>query len=366
MWPSNQPVQAEVHEVPLGGDIQEALDLALPGDTVQLESGLYEFEFLSLRSDVALCGSPAPDGSSNAEPTTILMGHDPSRAITCASGRTELRDLVIQAPTGIGLFGTSYTGGLVQRCWFTDSRAAAALSKGTWEFESCRFLRNGPGGLLYEYPIGAVGLHIGLSGGNQHVTFRQCRFEDNQSNYAGGAINCMWSDLVVENCEFRRNRANKGSAVRCERSDNAAVVQGSQFEHNISTGGSGAIDAILLPSGHHIVECSFRSNYSTGSRADITGDLHPQDCTFNTCCTVDPATAAGHGNRWTHAYGEQLHAMCRDCRCDFNCNGDVGADDLGGLLGGWGSADPRFDIDEDGEVGAIDLGLMLVAWGDCR
>lgn len=45
---------------------------------------------------------------------------------------------------------------------------------------------------------------------------------------------------------------------------------------------------------------------------------------------------------------------------DLNCDGLVGASDLGILLGAWGTASA--DIDGDGATGASDLSLLLAAW----
>jgi hypothetical protein len=51
-------------------------------------------------------------------------------------------------------------------------------------------------------------------------------------------------------------------------------------------------------------------------------------------------------------------------RADFNRDGVVSADDMGELLGAWGSQDSRFDINGDGVVSADDMGELLGAWGE--
>ncbi len=55
------------------------------------------------------------------------------------------------------------------------------------------------------------------------------------------------------------------------------------------------------------------------------------------------------------------------CPADLNLDGAVNADDLGELLGAWGStsSDTSADLDEDGFVDGTDLGILLGAWGPC-
>lgn len=54
------------------------------------------------------------------------------------------------------------------------------------------------------------------------------------------------------------------------------------------------------------------------------------------------------------------------CPSDLNCDGQVGAADLGALLGAWGPcAGCRSDLNGDGHVNAADLGALLGSWGGC-
>jgi len=56
---------------------------------------------------------------------------------------------------------------------------------------------------------------------------------------------------------------------------------------------------------------------------------------------------------------------CIACRADLDRNGAVNGDDLGILLGAWGTANPVADLDANGVVDGDDLGIMLGAWGPC-
>ncbi len=57
-----------------------------------------------------------------------------------------------------------------------------------------------------------------------------------------------------------------------------------------------------------------------------------------------------------------------DCTClgDFNDDGIINGDDLGTLLGAWGSDDPQADFDGTGNVDGGDLGTLLGLWGPCQ
>ena len=53
------------------------------------------------------------------------------------------------------------------------------------------------------------------------------------------------------------------------------------------------------------------------------------------------------------------------CLGDLNDDGLVSGEDVGLLLGFWGSSDPSADLDGDGSVGGGDIGLILGSWGLC-
>lgn len=57
-----------------------------------------------------------------------------------------------------------------------------------------------------------------------------------------------------------------------------------------------------------------------------------------------------------------------ECVCvgDFNQDGQIDGDDLGTLLGAWGSADPAADFNGSGNVDGDDLGTLLGMWGPCQ
>jgi hypothetical protein len=53
------------------------------------------------------------------------------------------------------------------------------------------------------------------------------------------------------------------------------------------------------------------------------------------------------------------------CFGDTNADGTVDVTDFLGLLGAWGTGDPRYDLVGDGTVDILDFLALLAAWGPC-
>ena len=56
---------------------------------------------------------------------------------------------------------------------------------------------------------------------------------------------------------------------------------------------------------------------------------------------------------------------CVACPADLDDNGAVNGDDLGIMLGAWGTSSAVADLDGNGAVNGDDLGILLGAWGPC-
>ncbi|MDZ4755376.1 MAG: hypothetical protein SGJ11_12895 [Phycisphaerae bacterium] len=81
-------------------------------------------------------------------------------------------------------------------------------------------------------------------------------------------------------------------------------------------------------------------------------------------CALDPSCCNNSWDSGCVALADQ-----QDCGCDgtktlgdLDGDGVVGANDLGVLLGAWGSAGGPADLDNDGTVGSSDLAILLGAW----
>ncbi|MDZ4829397.1 MAG: spondin domain-containing protein [Phycisphaerae bacterium] len=84
---------------------------------------------------------------------------------------------------------------------------------------------------------------------------------------------------------------------------------------------------------------------------------------FNGATTAVGYTFASQLTARTDVYRITL-SLTPACDADLDSNGEVGATDLGVLLGAWGGTGAG-DLDGDGSVGASDLGVLLGAWGGC-
>ena len=53
------------------------------------------------------------------------------------------------------------------------------------------------------------------------------------------------------------------------------------------------------------------------------------------------------------------------CIGDFNGDGEISGNDLGVLLGAWGTNRPAYDLTGDGFIDGQDLATILGNWGSC-
>ncbi len=87
----------------------------------------------------------------------------------------------------------------------------------------------------------------------------------------------------------------------------------------------------------------------------------------NTNGAITPDFGLGPKNPTGFYFGSGVagHQPPPPCVADLDGDLDVGAADLGLLLGEWGQFGSFADLDQDGEVGAADLAILLGAWGTC-
>ena len=111
----SRQASSETIHVPVGGDIQSALDSAANGDLIRLDPGLYPIaSTLRFPAEKGLTLRGA-EPSSTGEPRTLLDGDDAVQVITlqgASPSETILADLVIQGGrSGGGDDGQSDLGG---------------------------------------------------------------------------------------------------------------------------------------------------------------------------------------------------------------------------------------------------------------
>ncbi len=54
-----------------------------------------------------------------------------------------------------------------------------------------------------------------------------------------------------------------------------------------------------------------------------------------------------------------------DCDGNINGDGEVGVDEILGVVAAWGTDDADADVNDDGIVDTNDLLFVLAAWGPC-
>ena len=156
--------------VPLGEDIQSAINSASTGDVVQLEAGTYE---LSVQLDMAGKAITLRGAQGNGTSLTTIDSSGSIRAIQCVGGETA--DTVIEgisfqtseASSGWAMVRIVSSSPTLRNCSFQSSNAGLVSSgEGSPVFESCIFM------------IGSMD-GISLMGGQP--SFDDCRFTSNAS-----------------------------------------------------------------------------------------------------------------------------------------------------------------------------------------
>lgn len=202
--------------------IQEGMDLAAAGDTVQVACGTYIEHDIAMKSGVVLRGQPD-------QPECVVIDcHFTSSAIICGSvdETTVITGLTItmafnsairltHAPVRIShvrfVDNESYFGGgiastssdaVIEHCLFQDNMGygdgAISASNSSLTIRDCDFITNrghvdGPGAIWCR---------------NSPCTITRCRFIDNLSDTFSGAIYAYdGSDLVITDCTFAGNSA---------------------------------------------------------------------------------------------------------------------------------------------------------------
>jgi hypothetical protein len=143
--------------------------------------------------------------------------------------------------------------------------------------------------------------------------------------------------------------------------------------------GDGHVDPLDLP--------SFRAAYGQATNPNLPSAVHDIDQSgmvdaIDLAMLVEAYEATETGNADCNGNGvadvrdiatgasadlnfDGIPDDCIPCRADLDRDGAVDGNDLGILLGAWGTANALADLDSNGAVNGDDLGILLGAWGAC-
>lgn len=335
---------SEVHVPADVPTIQEAIDLAKPGDVVLVAPGVY-YEHIDFKGKAVSLQSEA-----GPEATVIDGGHEPGSVLRCVTDEgpdTVIVGFRITGGTGdSGLFGADATVG------------GGMLNMGSSPtVEACHFVDNTAtynGGGMY-------------NSRKSKVRVRGCRFENNRAEKGGGVFSTSSSPEITD-CLFLMNAARYGGGGIYNTYGGAATIIDCQFTRNIATYNGGAIyDYDSRPL---VLRCTFTRNaatykggaiyhgYRSGATVTDCNFVTPNDdvagigglvqspqrvrgaCCLGTACVLveeDPCLAAG--GVWLGS-----ETICED----------DGVDCPQPLLG---------DLNDDGVVNEVDMAILMSVFG---
>ncbi len=264
--------------------IQEALEAAADGDTIELTNGTFTG---TGNRDIDGLGRSVTIRSQSDDPELCIIdcqasASDPHRAFDLHSG--EDWDTIIQgikithayAEQGGGIYGTECYP-TIRNCTFEENDGVRGSAIYGWRFHAwivdCTFSRN---------QSEDTNFYVDAS----YLTVERCDFIENSAPIGVGAgITSFSSTLQVDGCTFAKNQAWQGGAVSLSGFGPPSVIRNCLFSDNVAALIAGAIEfggADLV-----IENCRFLRNEAHGiynnwggGAIRFLGDLQLDDCVF--------------------------------------------------------------------------------------
>jgi hypothetical protein len=336
--------------------IQNAINAAVPGDTVLLADGV--FGFWPGNMDISFLGKSITVRSMSGDPETCIIDcqadtADLHRGFNFVSG---------EGPASV-LEGVSIVNGFVP----VPSDYFDGLN--TYGGGGIRCVNSSPtitNCIIAHNRAESYGGGMMCGGGSPHIS--NCTFYCNWAIDDGGGL-ASFSTLIIGNCTFSHNHTRAHGGGMTNMGTNLTLTQCS-FSHNTADTYGGGLSLFAVPNGQ-LMGCTFSGNSSSGSSSAILGQggaiaignstgLTLQNCTLSNNASNDSGsglsvtwnstatlnnTIIAFGKRHEAIYCEQPGSSAFLTCCDVY--GNAGGDWVGFIAGQNGmngniSLDPLF------------------------
>ena len=262
-----------------GDRIQEAIDIAIDGDTIIVRDGTYTGEG---NRDIDFHGKAITLRSENGPDVTIIDCQgtrvDPHRGFYFGSG--EGPNSVVDGFTITNGFA-AYGGGIcctssnptINNCAISDN---SALGRGGGIY--CRASNALIVDCVFKENDGEYG--VAMSSHHSDLMLINCSFVENvggHSSFGGGIFN-MNSSMVLMDCLLRDNAAGHGGALLADESSNSTLINCTiNGNYAYSAGGIISVDSSLIMTG-----CTITENYAHSDSGGIyiSGTASITNCTI--------------------------------------------------------------------------------------
>ena len=393
--------------------IQDAIDVAMPGDSIVVMPGIYtgngntNLDFQG--KDLLLIGEMGSaetiidcegDGrglslindessASLVQGFTIRNGYledDFGAGINCSCD-TRFVDLVLESNTALDGGGllVSHGSPVLDNVQFLGNASLINLTAGGAELcnGSNVILRN----VVFRGNTGGKGGGLGICGTECFITVENGLFEDNHAVNDGGAIYCSGSTLHLDSCSFLGNHADDdGGAMRI--ADATLVADRCLFQGNSANSLGGAL-AILYDVGSSVSNSLIAGNVAGFGGGIYAGEFSDSAdtrlrnvtmvgnrSTFNIGAGILAAWQAevdlaecliaenSAGGALYTDYGAAIHTACNNVYDNLGGNYAGDMDDQTGINGNI-SEDPMFCDSPHGDYSIANLSPCLPANNGC-
>ena len=354
-------------EVAVGESIQNAIQLAQDGDTIQLEPGTYYEAISLLGKSITIRSGQA----CISEETAVIDATGLLRpVVTCDQNEGPDTRII-----GLTLTGGSAPNGGGIYCWFSSPTIEDCLVVGNLAYDDGGGIMLGTGNANIRRCIVRDNMSLEEGGGifieYAGATIEDCHFEGNIAYSNGGGV-CMAHDgtVSIADCTFASNRSDGAggglATINC-----SATLSGSLFENNLSyyngggyynNGGTGDVSSTRFEANVSIEGAGLGSEngFVNVSMSEFCDNRDPDGILRNI-----------HGD-WNDLGMNLFQDSCvePDCPTDVNNDGVTDVLDLLILLDLYGPCPNgqgcKADIDGNGAVDCMDVLLIIDAWGPCE